>query len=159
VRSLFLYKLLEFINDKRMELFQSMFYNLYEKYDRDSEKFIEDWFEKYTYITLRRFFKEDFFKEDLDLFFQKNKNVLKSYVKAYWAFCNNPNSKPYYVKEAMDYFCLEELNMKELKKVYREMVKKYHPDVYPDKKEGTIKMIEINHYYQILKTYIEKLGG
>ena len=73
MRSLFLYKLLEFINDKRMELFQSMFYNLYEKYNRDSEKFIEDWFEKYTYITLRRFFKEDFFKEDLDLFFQKIK--------------------------------------------------------------------------------------
>ena len=59
----------------------------------------------------------------------------------------------------MDYFGLKELNMKELKKVYREMVKKYHPDVYPDKKEGTMKTIEINHYYQILKTYIEKLGG
>jgi hypothetical protein len=136
-----------------------MFYNLYEKYNRDSEKFIEDWFVKYTYITLKRFFKEDFFKEDVDLFFKKNINVLKSYIKAYWAFCNNPNSKPHYVKEAMNYFGLKELNMKELKKVYREMVKKYHPDVYPDKKEGTMKMIEINHYYQILKTYIEKLEG
>lgn len=158
-KSLFLLKTIEFINNKRMELFQSMFYNLYEKYNGNPDMFVEDWFEKYAYYTLRKYLREDFFKEDFEEFYSKQKKILKSYIKAYWAFCNNPDAKPYYVKESMNFFNIKELNMQELKKVYREMVKKYHPDIYPDKKEGTLKMIEINHHYQILKAYLENMGG
>lgn len=157
--SLFMSKMVEFISYKRMELFQGMFLKLFEKYNGDWDRFVDDWFEKYSYYTLREFFVEDVFKEEFERFYKKRKNTLKAYVKAYWSFCLNPNNKPHHVKAAMEFFQLEKLEEKELKKKYREMVKRYHPDIYPDKKVATRKMIEINHYYQILKAYINRPGG
>lgn len=157
--SLFMTKMVEFISHKRMELFQGMFLKLFEKYNGDWDRFVDDWFEKYSYHTLREFFVEDVFKEEFDKFYRKKKSTLKAYVKAYWSFCLNPNNKPHHIKTAMEFFNLEKLDEKELKKKYREMVKQYHPDIYPDKKVATRKMIEINHYYQILKAYINRPGG
>lgn len=156
---MFILRVIEFINNKRMDLFQSMFFNLYEKYNGDVDKFVEDWFRYYSYSLLKNYFKEEFFKEDFEEFYNKKRHVLKSYIKAYWSFCNNPDARPNHIKIAMDFFELKELTMKDLKRKYREMVKKYHPDVHPDKKEATLKMMEINHHYQILKAFVEKYGG
>ncbi|MCX7759624.1 MAG: DnaJ domain-containing protein [Hydrogenothermaceae bacterium] len=157
--SLFMRKMVEFISYKRMELFQGMFYKLFEKYNGDWDRFVDDWFEKYSYITLKEYFIEDTFKEDFEDFYKKRKNVLKAYIKAYWSFCMNPQSKPAHIKSSMEFFGLEKLDEKELKKKYREMVKQYHPDTHPDKKFATQKMVEINHHYQILKAFIKKVGG
>ena len=38
----------------------------------------------------------------------------------------------------------------ELKKAYRAMVKKYHPDLHPDDKEAEAKMKEVNEAYDVL---------
>ncbi|MFN3977646.1 MAG: DnaJ domain-containing protein [Sulfurihydrogenibium azorense] len=156
---MFIVKIMEFINSKRMDLFQSLFFNLYEKYNGDADYFVEEWFRRYTYATLKTYFKEDLFRNDLDEFFNKNKNVIKAYVKAYWSFCNDPNARPHHIKVAMDFFGIKELSEKELKEKFREMVKLYHPDIHPNKKEATLKMMEINHHYQILKAFLEKYGG
>jgi len=156
---MFIVKIMEFISNKRMDLFQSMFFNLYERYNGDTDRFLEDWFKNHTYFILKNYFIEEYFKEHFENFFNKRKNVIKSYVKAYWSFCISPDAKPNQVKVALDFFGIKELSYEELKKKYRSMVKKYHPDIYPDKKEAVEKMIEINHYYQILKAFLEKYGG
>jgi hypothetical protein len=152
-------KVIEFLSNKRMDLFQSLFFNLYEKYKGDADLFLEEWFRKYAYMTLKNYFKEDVFANDFEEFFKKKKHILKTYVKAYWSFCNEPTARPTHVKIAMDFFEITELSKENLKKKYREMVKIYHPDVHPNKKEATLKMMEINHHYQILKAFIEKYGG
>lgn len=157
--SVFMSKVVEFISHQRMELFQGMFLKLFEKYNGDWDRFVDDWFERYSYQILREFFVEDIFKEDFDRFYKTKKNVLKAYVRAYWSFCLNPADKPHHLKTAMEFFGLTKLNEKELKKKYRQMVKQFHPDIYPDKKFATKKMVEINHYYQILMAYITKFGG
>ena len=38
----------------------------------------------------------------------------------------------------------------EIKKAYRKMAKKYHPDVNPDNKEAQAKFTEVNEAYEIL---------
>ncbi|MCX7739125.1 MAG: DnaJ domain-containing protein [Hydrogenothermaceae bacterium] len=157
--SLFIRKLIEFISYKRMEIFQGMFYKLYEKYDGDWDRFVDDWFEKYSYTTSKEYFIGDAFKEDFDIFYKTKKNTLKAYVRAYWSFCLNPQNKPHHVKTAMEFFGLSELDEQKLKKAYRRMVREYHPDIHPNKKLATQKIVEINHYYQILKAYINKFGG
>lgn len=157
--SVFMIKVVEFISYRRMELFQGMFLKLFEKYDGDWDRFVDEWFEKYSYNKMREFFIEDVFKEEFDKFYKVKKNILKAYVKAYWSFCLNPDNKPHHLKAAMDFFGLKKLDEKELKRAYRQMVKQFHPDIYPDRKFATRKMIEVNHYYQILTAYIGKFGG
>jgi hypothetical protein len=156
---MFILKVIEFISNRRMDLFQSMFFNLYEKYNGDADKFVDDWFRYYTYSTLKSYFREEVFKEEFEEFFSSKRHVIKSYIKAYWSFCNDPDARPNHIKFAMDFFGIKELTMKELKRKYREMVKKYHPDINSDKKEATLKMMEVNHHYQILKAFLEKYGG
>lgn len=152
-------KIVEFISHKRMDLFQGMFFKLFEKYDGDWDKFLDEWFEYHSYRILKEYFREEIFKEDLDRFYSERRDVIRAYIKAYWSFCLNPNKRSNNLKNAMEYFNIEELEESELKKRYREMVKKYHPDVNPDKAYANQKMIEINHYFQILKAYISKTKG
>ncbi|MDY3007048.1 DnaJ C-terminal domain-containing protein [Anaerococcus porci] len=38
----------------------------------------------------------------------------------------------------------------EIKKAYRKLAKKYHPDLHPDDKEATVKFSEINEAYEVL---------
>lgn len=38
----------------------------------------------------------------------------------------------------------------ELKKAYRKLAKKYHPDLHPDDKEAEAKFKEVNEAYEIL---------
>ncbi|SMP00463.1 DnaJ domain-containing protein [Venenivibrio stagnispumantis] len=152
---LFFYKVIDYIYSKQMELFQSMFFKLYREYNSDIDKFYNAWFENYTLNLMLKFFRKEEFYESYVLYNLRKKSIIKSYIKAYWSFCKNPEKYPYYIKEAMDYFGLKKLTKNELKKKYREFAKKYHPDLNKNKKEATLKMLEINHYYQILKSYVE----
>ncbi len=154
--SIFLKKIIEFINNKRMDIFQSMFYNLFEKYKGDLDRFINEWFIEYSYHVLRSYFKEEVFKEEFEIFYKKRSSILKAYIKAYWAYCIEPARKPYAVEAAVAFFNLEDLDEQTLKRKYRELVKTFHPDIYPDKKLANEKLKEIHHYYQILKAYLTK---
>jgi len=51
---------------------------------------------------------------------------------------------------------LEEATLKEVKQAYREMVKKYHPDGYPERRREECKnmMIRVNQAYKTLLDYI-----
>ncbi len=155
--SVFLMDIINFINNKRMEIFQAMFHKLYENYKGDLDGFIKNWFVEYSYGKLRIYFKEDVFRDDFELFYRKRINTIKAYIKAYWSYCSNPYKKPSSIKEAMLFFDLETLDEKELKKRYRSMVKMYHPDTNPDKKLANERLKEINHNYQMLVAYITKL--
>lgn len=156
--NVFLKRVIEFINEKRVDVFQAMFYKLFKKYDGDLDRFINEWFMEYSYKTLNTYFNEELFKEDFEMFYRKKASTIRAYVRAYWSYCLNPYKKPQTVEIAMTFFDLKDLNEKELKRKYRNIVKIYHPDIYSDKKLANEKLKEVNHYYQILKAYIEKFG-
>ena len=52
-----------------------------------------------------------------------------------------------------DYYALLEIkrtaSQDEIKKAYRKLAKKYHPDVNPDNKEAEAKFKEINDAYEV----------
>lgn len=56
----------------------------------------------------------------------------------------------------MEFFGIKELNLQELKKRYRHMIKKYHPDIHTDKKSAHKHMLLINYHYQALLSYLNK---
>ncbi|MEW6656318.1 MAG: DnaJ domain-containing protein [Aquificota bacterium] len=154
--SVFLKKVMEFINEKRIDIFQAVFYKLFEKYGGDLDRFIDEWFVEYSYKTLNAYFNEELFKEDFEVFYRKKANIIRAYVKAYWSYCLNPYKRPHSIEIAMSFFDLKDLDEKELKRKYRDIVKIYHPDIYSDKRSANEKLKEVNHYYQILKAYIAK---
>ncbi|MBS6921652.1 MAG: J domain-containing protein, partial [Anaerococcus vaginalis] len=41
-------------------------------------------------------------------------------------------------------------NADEIKKAYRKLAKKYHPDLHPDDKEASKKFAKINEAYEVL---------
>lgn len=57
-----------------------------------------------------------------------------------------PDKRDYYELLGVQKGCSDD----ELKKAYRSMVKKYHPDLHPDDKDAEAKMKEINEAYDVL---------
>jgi DnaJ-class molecular chaperone len=49
----------------------------------------------------------------------------------------------------------EVLRLLQMKR-YRNMIKKYHPDVHTDKKSSYKHMLLINYHYQVLLSYLNK---
>ena len=46
--------------------------------------------------------------------------------------------------------------LKEVKIAYRDLVKKYHPDLNPDNKDFEMRIREINEAYEVIGNHIEK---
>ncbi len=152
----FYVKVFDYIFDKRLDLFQAMFYKLYEDFRGDEELFLRTWFEGYAKQKLLKYFPLWDLLEYYPEYVVRRKAVLKSYINTYWRFCHNPYRYPTKVKEAMEFFGMEELTLQELKKRYRQMIKKYHPDTHPNKKEAHRYMLLINYHYQVLLGYLNK---
>lgn len=52
----------------------------------------------------------------------------------------------------------ENASEEEIKKAYRALVKKYHPDLHPDDKEAAAKMSEINAAYDMIRSGKDSAG-
>jgi hypothetical protein len=149
-------KVFDYIFDKRMDLFQAMFYKLYEDFKGDEELFLKAWFEDYAKRKLLKYFPLWDLLEYYPEYVVRKRPVLRSYINTYWRFCLSPYRYPAKVRESMEFFGIKELNLQELKKRYRHMIKKYHPDIHTDKKSAHKHMLLINYHYQILLSCLNK---
>jgi hypothetical protein len=86
----------------------------------------------------------------------RKRPVLRSYINTYWRFFLSLYRYPARVRESMEFFGIKELNLQELKKRYKQMIKKYHPDIHTDKKSTHKHMLLINYHYQVLLSYLNK---
>ncbi len=148
---------MDYIYEKRLELFQATFYSLYNQYGvhNRTEDFMRSWFEGYTFRKLIKYFPiEDVLRYYPD-YVRRKRRVIRSYVWAYWAFCKNPQRRPHKFRESLEFFGLDRLDPQSLKSRYRQLVKQYHPDTYPDRKEAHKKMLLINYHYQVLMSYLK----
>ncbi len=152
----FYHKVFDYVYTKRLELFQSLFYELYRSFEDRQEELLQLWFERYTLRKLLKYFP----LEDLVAFYPeyavKKRSLILSYIKTYWKYCRVPRLYPAKVKESMDFFQLQEVSLPALKKAYRSMVRKYHPDTYPNRREAHRRMLLINYHYQVLLSYLRE---
>ena len=150
-------KVFDYILDKRFELFQAMFYKLREEFRGEEDLLLKVWFEDYAKRKILEYFPLWDVLEYYPPYIVKKRRLIRSYINTYWRFCSRPYQYSAKIKEAMEFFQLEELNLYELKRRYRQLIKKYHPDVYPNKKEAHKQMLKINYNYQILLSYLDSV--
>lgn len=82
--------------------------------------------------------------------FNWNVNDFEEFIKIEWESKNVINEEE---NTFVDYYKILEINedasMEEIKKAYRKLIAKYHPDIYKES-DAHQKSIEINKAYQIL---------
>lgn len=154
----FYLRVFEYIYNHRLELFQSFFYDLYNSFNGKHEEFFKSWFEKYTLRKLLKYFPIEEIINYYPQYVTRKRNVVMSYIKTYWGFCEKPSLYTPKVRESMNFFGIKELTEKEVKRAYRRMVKAYHPDNLKDKTLAHKKMLLINYHYQVLLAYIRRLN-
>lgn len=145
-------KVLDYIYDKRLEMFQAMFYSLYDQYGRSNsvDEFLKTWFDRYALKKLVNYFPFEDIADYYYSYVKTKRKIIKSYVTTYWSFYNNPYIRSSKLRESLEFFGMRDLDLKQLKKTYRNLIKKYHPDVYHDRKEAHKKMLLINYHYQVI---------
>lgn len=153
----FYYRVFDYLYNKRLELFQSFFYELYKSFEGKQEEFVKTWFENYTVKKLLKHFPSEDVLTYYPGFALEKRNVIKSYIGTYWNFCKRPSLYPAKIRDSINFFSLEELSEEQLKRVYRAMVKAYHPDKHPDKENAHKKMLVINYHYQVLLSYLSEV--
>lgn len=148
-------RICDYLFENRLYQFQNNFYELYKEYKvLGEEEFIKKWFDNFLIKSLYKYFSCSYILELFDIYITTKRVVLKSYVNTYWKYCDNPRLFQGKIKEALDFFGMENLSLKELQIKYRKLVKECHPDKALNKKEAHSKMITINYYYQILRSYL-----
>ncbi|WP_254426292.1 J domain-containing protein [Pampinifervens florentissimum] len=155
----FYFRVFDYIYRKRLELFQSLFYDLYRSFDGKHEEFLKTWFESYMIKKLFKYFPIEDVITYYPQFALRKRSLVASYVKTYWRFCQKPNLYPAKIRESMEFFGLNSLNEQELKRAYRKLVKLNHPDKAEDKRVAHKKMLLINYHYQVLIGYIRRFNN
>ncbi len=155
----FYYSVFDYFYEKRLSLFQSMFYTLYDKYGKNgnTEAFISEWFDSYTLSKLLRYFPLSDLIHYYSIYIKHKRKVIRSYIWTYWAFCQAPQKYTQKIKESMKFFNLEDIDEFQIKRRYRQLVKRYHPDVCKDRELAHKQMLLINYHYQVLTSYVESL--
>ncbi len=154
----FYFKVFDYIYTKRLELFQSFFYELYKNFEGKQEELFKTWFENYTIKKALGYFPIEDVLKYYPQYALGKRNLILSYVKTYWSFCQRPALYPGKIKESMNFFGIESLTEKEVKKAYRRLVKENHPDRLGDKSLAHKRMLLINYHYQVLIGYIRRVS-
>ena len=151
-------KVIDYVYQNRLSEFQASFFYLYKKYSNlGEEEFVKEWFDRFIIKTLCNYMPYSKLIECFDKYYMNKKNITKSYVSTYWRFCKIPKNFSSSIEASMKFLGIEELSEEALKKAYRSMMKKYHPDITKDKKLSHGKTVLINYHYQILITYLNQL--
>ncbi|EDP75228.1 J domain-containing protein [Hydrogenivirga sp. 128-5-R1-1] len=153
--SSFCRKVIEYMYENRLNQFISSFYELYQKYrDLGEEDFLREWFHRSIIRDLVYYFPPSTLITSFEEFQSSRGHLLRTYVKTYWGFCQNPKKHPVKIEEAMEFFGLKELTENKLKVRYRRLVREHHPDRVGKSREAHTMMVKINYYYQILRRYL-----
>ncbi len=153
-------KVIEHMYDTRLEDFISSFYELYGRYKHlNEDDFFREWFDRFVVRSLMKYFSPVIISENLEEVRHIKRKAYVTYVRTYWSLCSYPRRYPGRVEEAKRFFNIEELNMKTLKRAYRNMVRENHPDRVGRSKKSHLNMVKINYYYQILKGYLENVAA
>lgn len=151
-------RMVDFVYQNRLSEFQASFFSLYKHYSNlGEEEFVKEWFDKFIIKSLHKYMPYSKLVECFDKYCLSKKSITKSYVNTYWRFCRNPKAISSKLGDSMKFFDLEDLDEEKLKKAYREMIKKYHPDATKDKNLSHEKTVLINYHYQVLLAYLNQL--
>ncbi len=151
----FYIKVLEFMYEKRFNQFQSIFYDLFKNYENiDEDSFINEWFDRFVIKKLIPYVPPSELHRSYREYASKKRSLLKTYIRTYWHFCRDPKKYSASISEAVNYFGLKELNVRELRERYREKVKNFHPDMAGKTQNNHKEMVKINYYYQLLRSVL-----
>ncbi|ADC89148.1 heat shock protein DnaJ domain protein [Thermocrinis albus DSM 14484] len=153
----FYIKVLDYLLEKRLEAFQAHFFQLNRNFGDNVDRFIRVWFEGYILKRLIQHFPLSDIVEHYPSYMRRKRQLIRSYVATYWSFCKRPYRFPTKVTESLRFFGLDTLDEAKLRKAYRQMVLKYHPDRYGNREEAHRRMVLINYHYQVLLSYLSRL--